>query len=432
MECTKMNDMPDPDAIKMFVGQIPKTWSENDVRIHFEEFGRIYLINVLRDKATKQSRGCCFITYYTRKAALDAQNACHNLKTLPGMNHPIQMKPADNENRHERKIFVGMLSKKLMESDVRIMFNRFGLIEECSILRDSNGVSRGCGFVTFASKACALNAIKAMHQSTIMDGCSAPLVVKMADTQKDKTIPSPAAPNTLPDTNMAQKAQYLALLQLLQQHQQPASVAPSLNPSNTQTMSALASLSNLQPSTDLAALTLLATLSASANNVQTNTLAHSSGGTNLPNINMNLLPSASCGTGNFTFPNILQNIPTQAPSSGLGSTTPQSVQVEGPEGSNLFIYHLPQEFTDADLAQAFLPFGTVLSSKCSAGNSSHERLSSWTKKTQSTVETIEGKTLLIRSKMSPPCLMQAVGKYVFEMCICQWVHVLGTGLIPLS
>ena len=53
----KMNEMPDPDAIKMFVGQIPKTWNENDVRVYFEEFGLIFLINVLRDKVTKQSRG---------------------------------------------------------------------------------------------------------------------------------------------------------------------------------------------------------------------------------------------------------------------------------------------------------------------------------------------------------------------------------------
>jgi RNA recognition motif-containing protein len=51
------SEQPDPDFIKMFVGQIPRSMDENDLRKMFEEFGRVHQINVLRDKVTGQSKG---------------------------------------------------------------------------------------------------------------------------------------------------------------------------------------------------------------------------------------------------------------------------------------------------------------------------------------------------------------------------------------
>ncbi|KAH1009582.1 hypothetical protein HUJ04_001914 [Dendroctonus ponderosae] len=263
-------EQPDPDTIKMFVGQVPRSMDESDLRRMFEKYGRVHSINVLRDKATGASKGCCFVTFFTRKAALLAQDALHNVHTLNGMHHPIQMKPADSENRNalsserrkkragvcrtvankwvgqlenpeksagltssgaatrfgamksrtaakgsapnggpypaigsnywqpapasspyllpERKLFVGMLSKKFCENDVRALFSGVGTIEECTVLRDPAGNSRGCAFVTFSNKQAALLAIKSLHQSQTMEGCSAPLVVKFADTQKEKEL----------------------------------------------------------------------------------------------------------------------------------------------------------------------------------------------------------------------------------------------------
>ncbi|KAG5269928.1 hypothetical protein AALO_G00186710 [Alosa alosa] len=263
-------DQPDIDAIKMFVGQIPRSWSEDQLRELFEPYGAVYEINVLRDRSQNppQSKGCCFITYYTRKAALEAQNALHNMKILPGMHHPIQMKPADSEKNNaveDRKLFIGMISKKCNENDIRLMFSPYGQIEECRILRGPDGLSRGCAFVTFTARQMAQSAIKSMHQSQTMEGCSSPIVVKFADTQKDKEQKRMAQQlqQQMQQLNAASMwgnlaglnslgPQYLALyLQLLQQS---ASSGNALN--------------NLHPMSGLSAMQNLAALAAAASGTQ--------------------------------------------------------------------------------------------------------------------------------------------------------------------
>lgn len=67
-----------------------------------------------------------------------------------------------------RKVFVGMLSKSADDETVRMMFQKFGQIEELTVLKDKDGFSRGCAFIKFATRQQAQLAINEMHGSEIM------------------------------------------------------------------------------------------------------------------------------------------------------------------------------------------------------------------------------------------------------------------------
>ncbi|KAK4467768.1 hypothetical protein MN116_008697 [Schistosoma mekongi] len=86
----------------------------------------------------------------------------------------------------ERKLFVGMLSKQQNEDDVRLLFEPFGTIEECTILRDQSGNSKGCAFVKFSTQQEAQSAILTLHGSQTMPGASSSIVVKFADSEKER------------------------------------------------------------------------------------------------------------------------------------------------------------------------------------------------------------------------------------------------------
>ncbi|XP_022069100.1 CUGBP Elav-like family member 2 isoform X5 [Amphiprion ocellaris] len=424
-------DQPDPDSIKMFVGQIPRSWSETELKELFEPFGAVHQINILRDRTQNppQSKGCCFVTFYTRKAALEAQNALHNIKTLSGMHHPIQMKPADSEKTsavEDRKLFVGMVSKKYGENEVRMMFSSFGQIEECRILRGPDGQSRGCAFVTFATRAMAQNAIKTMHHSQTMEGCSSPLVVKFADTQRDKEQRrlQQQLVQQIQQLNSASTwgnlaglgtltPQYLALLQQATSTNNQGNFNSiqrlgGVNPLQLQNLATLAAAaaaaqSSGSPtstnalSTNSGALGALASpagsSAGSSAGAAMNTLAslgtlQSLTGTSMGLNNLNALTSSVSGMGAMNgglgasmangsaassmdaltqaYSGMQQYTASALPSLYSQSLLQQSIagsQKEGPEGANLFIYHLPQEFGDQDLLQMFMPFGNVVSAK---------------------------------------------------------------------
>uniref|UniRef100_A0A672T8X7 CUGBP Elav-like family member 3 n=1 Tax=Sinocyclocheilus grahami TaxID=75366 RepID=A0A672T8X7_SINGR len=327
--------MKEADAIKLFIGQIPRNLEEKDLKPIFEQFGKIYELTVIKDKYTGMHKGCAFLTYCAKESALKAQNALHEQKTLPGMNRPIQVKPADSEGRGDRKLFVGMLGKQLSDTDVRKLFEPFGSIEECTVLRGPDGASKGCAFVKYQSNAEAQAAISTLHGSRTLPGASSSLVVKFADTEKERGI-----------RRMQQVASQLGVISPMSLHlgaynaytqalvQQQALVAQSayLSPVATVAAVQMQQLAALNPSSIIAT------------------------------------PIASITPSSATYPAayglVGQPFPHQHT---LVAQQPQQLQQlqqrEGPEGCNIFIYHLPQEFTDSEMLQMFLPFGNVISAK---------------------------------------------------------------------
>uniref|UniRef100_A0A3B3VWN3 Cugbp, Elav-like family member 1 n=1 Tax=Poecilia latipinna TaxID=48699 RepID=A0A3B3VWN3_9TELE len=331
------------------------------------------------------------------------------------MHHPIQMKPADSEKSNaveDRKLFIGMISKKCNENDIRLMFSPYGQIEECRILRGPNGLSRGCAFVTFTGRQMAQSAIKSMHQSQTLEGCSSPIVVKFADTQKDKEQKRLAqqlqqqmqqlsatsmwgnlsgfhnlGPQFLAVSvgllvilfvlfKMEPLAKNLAALAAAATDTQGTTSTSNIMTTSSSPLSALAGSGKKNKKNQYILLYLvfifgesnllleklylffcvidtgMATING---NFSSGGLSHGSGNT------VEALSQAYSGIQQYAaaaLPNFYnQSLLSQQNVSAAGS------QKEGPEGANLFIYHLPQEFGDQDLLQMFLPFGNVISAK---------------------------------------------------------------------
>ncbi|XP_067905850.1 CUGBP Elav-like family member 4 isoform X4 [Heterodontus francisci] len=389
--------MKDHDAIKLFIGQIPRNLEEKDLKPLFEEFGKIYELTVLKDRFTGMHKGCAFLTYCARESALKAQSALHEQKTLPGMNRPIQVKPADSESRGEdRKLFVGMLNKQQSEEDVRRLFEAFGNIEECTILRGPDGNSKGCAFVKFSAHAEAQAAINALHGSQTMPGASSSLVVKFADTDKERTM-----------RRMQQMAGQMGMFNPMAiQFGAYGAYAQALMQQQATIMASVAQGGYLNPMAAFAAAQMQQMAALNMNGLAATPMTPTSGGSTPPGITAPAVPSipSPIGVNGFTglppqangqptaeavFANGIHPYPAQSPTAAdplqqayagvqqyagpaypaaygqISQAFPQpppmipQQQREGPEGCNLFIYHLPQEFGDAELMQMFLPFGFV-------------------------------------------------------------------------
>jgi CUG-BP- and ETR3-like factor len=223
----------------------------------------------------------------------------------------------------ENKLFIGMLSRKAGEAEVRELFAPFGEIREIYMIRNSDGSSKCAAFLRYGKRESATQAIESLNNNFVMEGATRPLIVKFADTKNQR--------------------------QMRQMR----------NARKQELMAAMGGPTGYSPYPQIHAPMGLPPVHPTAGPPyqmappQYGTAAYGPPAQHPHHHHPYMYPPQYGPAPQYGYQ-----------PQGRPDLRPQAVRPrEGPAGANLFIYHLPHDLTDADLATAFNPFGNVISAK---------------------------------------------------------------------
>lgn len=321
--------------------------SEEDIFPTFNAFGPLKDVAIIRDKHSGIHRGCAFVTYWSPEDADNAQHALHDTYTFPGGRRPAQVKPAEPSGKNlfqqnvqslssslltciqppffpclvpENKLFIGMLSREATEEEVSELFEPFGEIREIYMIRNADGSSRCAAFLRFVKRDSAVKAINSLHNSVVMEGAARPLIVKFADNKHQRNARHMNRTGPRDNNMMPMGPGGPPYPGFISQGAPPPMGMPHPHPAHQYPMPPYPG-------------------------------PYGGGAPPGPPGHHPYAIYPPFGPPPYAFQN-RQDL------SGL-VTRPR----EGPAGANLFVYHLPHDLTDADLATAFNPFGNVISAK---------------------------------------------------------------------
>jgi len=145
------DDIPN-DPGKMFIGGLSWQTTPESIREYFSSFGDLAEVMVMKDPATRRSRGFGFITF-SDPTAVDKvlKYPVHQLDgkiVEPKVAVPRKTNP--KLVMRTKKIFVGGLSSTTSLEDIRAYFEQFSHVQDAMLAYDKvTNRHRGFGFVTF-------------------------------------------------------------------------------------------------------------------------------------------------------------------------------------------------------------------------------------------------------------------------------------------
>jgi CUG-BP- and ETR3-like factor len=300
------------------------------------------------------------------------------------------------EVKSEYKLFVGMLGRNITDRDLFNIFSCYGKIVEIHLMRNHDGYSKGCAFIKFATYESARAAIDDLHDF-IPPWSTRAMVVKFANSKTSAPSLGSSAPvgqiddcGAYPvahggDRGMVSTHHSGGLFygsdagtthdgmllngdggagrvsdamsatsgpppSLLRQQQQQQSLSSVQSSSRHQMLNRRFGMMGANPDAPERGLP---SIMADDRPVPGTVSSGLGGAGNYPSDGEDLL-SSSFG--------LSQGASAQF-STQQGQLSSKNKPPEGPEGANLFVYHIPRHLSDNDLGSLFSPYGHVISAK---------------------------------------------------------------------
>eukprot|EP01068_Selenidium_serpulae_P005014 Selendium_serpulae@DN3832_c0_g1_i2.p1 len=198
------SEIPAKTNIKLFVGRVPTTCTEDEVKAAFEEHGRVVECQIIREKQSGAHKNSAFVKMASITDADKAIRAIHGKQTLPGQTQgPMQVRYATGEverlgltneasvpGTDEATLFVGSLPRSMDDETLKHLFSPYGDLLSAHVLRDGANVSKGCGFAKFSFKEDALRARDSLNGLHTIEGSNRPLDVRFATAKGANKTPT--------------------------------------------------------------------------------------------------------------------------------------------------------------------------------------------------------------------------------------------------
>ncbi|XP_019153341.1 PREDICTED: polyadenylate-binding protein 2-like [Ipomoea nil] len=157
-------------STSLYVGDLDANVSDSQLYDLFNQVGQVVSVRVCRDMSSRRSLGYGYVNYTNPQDAARAMEML-NFTSMNNKSIRIMYSHRDPSLRKSgtANIFIKNLDKSIDNKALHDTFSSFGNILSCKIATDSNGQSKGYGFVQFVNEDSAQNAIDKLNGMLMND-----------------------------------------------------------------------------------------------------------------------------------------------------------------------------------------------------------------------------------------------------------------------